>query len=340
MMAVMTNDVDYVAARLHGRRSRFAEGSRLDEMCHLRSLTELSSAAIVRSDVGRAGDFQRAVVKKIATELKELRQQFIRDQGRLLDWMFVRFQLEDLKVVLRGYVTRTPAQSLRDHLLEPSADIDAFLSADSLAAFAERIPHDALRESLKESIAALGEDHSSFVYELALDRGYFRDLSLRANALSRCDGELINPLVRQEIDAFHLALIARGRFFHQLTPELLLPFHIDGTAITTKRFAAMLDDPDLATAAKRAIGIAIDVLPPSVTASALESCATNRLRRLANQAFRRDPTGIGAVVGFIVLRRIEAANLITLSEGIRLGIAGDALRARMIPRSDQEAAHV
>ena len=33
-----------------------------------------------------------------------------------------------------------------------------------------------------------------------------------------------------------------------------------------------------------------------------------------------------------LVRRIEVANLITLSEGLRLGMDGHALRARLIPR--------
>jgi vacuolar-type H+-ATPase subunit C/Vma6 len=50
--------------------------------------------------------------------------------------------------------------------------------------------------------------------------------------------------------------------------------------------------------------------------------------------------GLGAVIGYAGLRRVETANLITLSEGIRTGMTAEAMRARMIPRTDLEAAYV
>ena len=73
---------------------------------------------------------------------------------------------------------------------------------------------------------------------------------------------------------------------------------------------------------------------------ALEALAWKRFQRLANGAFRRDHMGLGAVVGYAGLRRVETANLITLSEGIRTGMTAEAIRARLVPRKELEAAYV
>ena len=62
--------------------------------------------------------------------------------------------------------------------------------------------------------------------------------------------------------------------------------------------------------------------------------------RLANRAFRRSHMGMGAVVGYTGIRRVEVANLITLSEGIRAGMAAETIRARLLPRAGMEAANV
>jgi vacuolar-type H+-ATPase subunit C/Vma6 len=50
--------------------------------------------------------------------------------------------------------------------------------------------------------------------------------------------------------------------------------------------------------------------------------------------------GFGVVVGYVALRRLEVANLITISEGIRTGAGEDVIRARMVPRVEREASHV
>jgi hypothetical protein len=39
-------------------------------------------------------------------------------------------------------------------------------------------------------------------------------------------------------------------------------------------------------------------------------------------------------VAYAALRRVELANLIRLSEGIRAGLPADVIRRRLIPRSD------
>ena len=141
-------------------------------------------------------------------------------------------------------------------------------------------------------------------------------------------------MLHQEVDRFHLRLVARGRFGYGVAPELLLPLHVAGTRIPRRRFTAMLNDATLSAAARRAVGRALDALPGEpVDAAALEVEAWHRFLRLANRAFRGGPVGLGAVVGYVGLRRVEVANLITLAEGLRAGVTAEALRARLTPRA-------
>jgi vacuolar-type H+-ATPase subunit C/Vma6 len=111
----------------------------------------------------------------------------------------------------------------------------------------------------------------------------------------------------------------------------------------------MLTAKDLRTAAALAVGRVIDALPPEhesgettgpLDAAELEALAWKRFLRLANRACRRNHMGLGAVIGYAVIRRVEVANLISLSEGIRAGVAPESIRARLIPRHDEEVAYV
>ena len=67
--------------------------------------------------------------------------------------------------------------------------------------------------------------------------------------------------------------------------------------------------------------------------SLLEVMARNRFLRLANRAFRSSHMGPGALVGYTAIRRVELANLVTLTEGIRVGLRPEAIRARLIPQA-------
>ncbi len=70
-----------------------------------------------------------------------------------------------------------------------------------------------------------------------------------------------------------------------------------------------------------------------IDASVLEGLAWKRFFRLANLAFRRSHMGLGTIMGYMGLRRMEAANLITISEGIRSDMAAETIRGRLIPRT-------
>jgi hypothetical protein len=59
MMHTATNDLDYLAARLHARSSRMAEGERLDALCNIRSIPERGRAVRLEMDCQPAADFQR-----------------------------------------------------------------------------------------------------------------------------------------------------------------------------------------------------------------------------------------------------------------------------------------
>ena len=171
-----------------------------------------------------------------------------------------------------------------------------------------------------------------FFVEAAADRGYFRELLARAARLPAGDRAHVVPLARQEADVFHVQLVARGRFGYGVEAAQLAPFHVEGSCVTRRAFEAMLREATLADAARRLARRAIDAAPPEAAdAAMLEALAWQRYRVLANRAFRRAPIGWGAVAGYVALRRLEVANLVTVSEGVRLGIPEDEVRRRLVP---------
>lgn len=342
-MQLLANDLDYLAARLHGRRSRLAEADRLDVLCRLRTVPELAHALYPECDLHTATEIQRRLVQDLARELSLLLGHLAGAGERLLAWLSLRFHLENLKVLMRGFVTGTPVAALRDHLipLPKHPEMGALTTgrAESLIDFVALLPAGPLRKSLARALAIDPTPAHAFFLEAALDHGYFDELLARVQRLSGEDKEGIQALVFQEVDVFHLMVVLRGRFHYGLKEELL-PLHVPGTRLSRTRFTTLLGDPDFATAAGRAVGCVLEALPATITPEALEVLAWQRFLHLANRTFRRGHMGLGAVVGYCGIRRVEVANLITLCEGIRIGAAATAIRARLLPQTDREAAYV
>ncbi len=318
-----------------------------------RNLPELSQAIHREAVSDSAVSIQRRSVQSLVGELSDLRLALDARGAELLDWLLVRFQVENLKVLLRASIAKRQAESWPEHLVTLPRHLqlnsESMAAAESVAAFVSLLPRGVFRERFGPPLVRQRGLPRLFFLESALDRVYHEELVVRAGRVAGDGRAAVVAMVQQEADLFHLMLVGRGRFQHGLAVEELLPFHIDGTRIPGVRFATMLGDPDLRVAMRRALGRALDELPPerggtetpaALEASQIEALAWKRFQRLANRAFRQGPIGPGAVFGYIGLRRVETANLITLSEGIRAGIEPDALRARMIPRGGWEVAHV
>jgi V/A-type H+/Na+-transporting ATPase subunit C len=353
MAEVMINDLDYLAARIHARRGRVAEAERLDALCQLRTISELADAVFPGSSLQTSAEFQRWILEGLLSELSHYPRYLDEAGGDLLTWMLVRFQVENLKVLLRGFLEHAPIEVLREHLVSLPRDLalnaNELLAAGTLEEFLDRLPMAVLRKTLRVAGGTYRDHRRPFFLEAALDQGYFKELLVRAGRVSEEDQEVVAPIIEQEVNLFLLMLIVRGRFGYGLNPELLLPLHIRSPGIPIGHFNAMLTAPDLRTAAAFGIGRVIDALPPehesgetagALDVAELEALAWKRFRRLANRAFRKSHMGLGAIIGYVGIRRVEVANLITLSEGIRAGVPPESIRARLIPRRDREVAYV
>ncbi len=349
------DDMDRLAASLHGRRSRVAEAEHLTDLCRVRTLPELAQTVFPGSEPEGVLGFQRLAVHRLARELSGLVAYLSGPPARLLHWALVRFQIEDLKVLIRTRLSKSPQSDGHEYLVplpkEVALDAQGLSAAESLDDFVRLAPKGLLRESLRRTIEIYGDHPRPFFFEAVLDHDYFQGLLANVEGLPWEDREVVKPMFRQEVDIFHLMLVVRGKFHYGLTLEALLPLHVPGARVTRAVFAEMLHDQDIRTSAGRATEFVFDVLPfeggpnhPSpavaVDAAGIERLAWTRFARLANLAFRQGHVGLGAVVGYAGIRRVEVANLVTLSEGIRKGMPAEAIRARMITYRGGEAFHV
>ncbi|MDD5707077.1 MAG: V-type ATPase subunit [Kiritimatiellae bacterium] len=338
MTMPVSHDMDFLAARLHGRRSRLAEGVRLDELCRVRTVAELARSLYPEERLRSAAELQRHMVLELALELTGLAEELTGPAAAFLAWQRTRLQLENLKVMARGFANGTPPDRLRPHLAALPADLDldlpALAGAGSFDAFTAAVPSEPLRAGLEAWRGAWNAQPRPFVLETALDYAYLRELLRRAGRMTGAERDDARLLAGHEAGAFQLMLVVRGVFHYAIPRESLVGVILDGSALPAERYAAMLAANDAAGAAALAVGRVVEAV--SGDAPELEVQTWNRYLRLANAAFRHGQMGAGAAIGFAAIRRVELANLITLSEGLRIGMDARLLRARLIPRSGEE----
>ncbi|HSA03173.1 MAG TPA: V-type ATPase subunit, partial [Candidatus Paceibacterota bacterium] len=308
MIRDIRNNPDFLAALLHGRRSHMAERERLEALCRIRTIRQFESEISPGSQTDSIRKIQQRLAQDLAREITRIAARLVPTDADLIRWLAVRFQVENLKVLLRSLLTGIRPAAMLPHLLplprELAWNVETVETTQSMEDLAHLLPQGPMRKSWVEAVAVYEGENRPFFFEAALDRAYFRELLARTEALTGDDRDLARPLVLQEIDTYHLMLVARGVFIHRLEAKILLPLHVTGTGISHERFTAMLTDPDLRAAAGRALGRALDTLPAAPTEASepampvdpagLEALAWNRFLRLANRAFRRSHMGFAA----------------------------------------------
>jgi len=349
----IADDLDFLAANLHGKKSRIAEGERLDSLCRIQNLQELYNNIFPDSEFEGIIDFQRQLIIRLIAEISGFCAYMSGAREELINWTLIRFQVENLKILVRSILTDVPIKQRYEFLIPLpktlSVDVDRLGSSESLEEFVHHMPKGPLRQNLSKAVKIYSDYHRPFFFEAALDCGYFEGLLAKTKKLPNEDREIIEKMIFQEVDIFHLMLVARGRFYYKLPTEVLQPLHIDGTRITRALFFDMLHDSDPVASIGRASDRVLDSEPfgnetddgtKTINIPAIEGQAWGHFLRLSNNAFRRSHMGMGTIMGYIGIRRIEVANLITISECIRKKMPVDAIRTRLIPRNSFEVAYV
>lgn len=353
MTRIAINDLDYLTARLHARRSRLAEAERLAALCRVRSLADLTRLVYPGSEFHIVTDFQRRLLQGLVREIDDCCKHLSGRSRSFVEWLLARLRLEDLKVLLRGFFNHLPPAEWQSQLLDlPGSlalDSARLMTAKSLEEFVARLPEEILYQRLRAMTNEPGKVPSLFLLESALDADYLEELLRRTRQLPASERESVTPLVFHEANFFQFMLIVRGRFHFGLPPDTFLPLRLQGSGTNDAWFNRLRFAPDIPAAASHGVGVIIDVLPASrragdaggpIDVPAIEALAWQRFLRLANRAFRLSHLGVGAVAGYFGIRRVEIANLITLSEGARLGLDENAMRPHLISPTEREVAHV
>jgi len=346
-------DLDFLAALLHARYSKMVKGDRLIELSRIQNLSDLFQSVYPDKTIEDNNDFQKKILFDFISELYGFYAYLSKDYICFINWLTMRFQLENLKILLRGFFNKIPFLRIKSFIINlPGAlslNLKKLSEAETFDEFIKNSPKGFFQDILKSAAKIYGDKTKPFFIEAFLDSAYFNELISKTNSLKSTDRDYIKPIVDQEIDIFHLMLITRGVMNYNLPPDQLKLFHVKGTAIPKRIFTALLNESDLGLFIKKLEGRVIDFIPLELTKtdqstaldlSILESLAWKRFNHLCHRVFYTNHMGFGAVIGYIGLRRIEIFNLIVLSEGIKEKFGSDFIRKHLILKDYGEASHV
>ena len=241
-------DLTFLAARLHGRRSRAAEGERLDELCALSNVPELSRKVLGGIEIATAPELQRdphATTHRRSARAERPHPGCAARPARLGASSIHRLQSQGAAPGGCS-IGSTGTRSSRTSSRCPGSSRPwgpCLPSSKSVRELVDLVPLPALREPLARVLRSQVAQGHPFFFEAALDQAWLQGMMKRAAALASEDAELVSELVAQEARIFHLMLVLRGRAQQGLDPAALLPWRLELGPAEKRRLVAAAADP-------------------------------------------------------------------------------------------------
>ncbi|HXU93838.1 MAG TPA: V-type ATPase subunit [Gallionella sp.] len=178
-----------------------------------------------------AGDLDQENVTILLKELAVLIRPLSGPSRALLGYWAHRFELSNLKTIIRGKMSNQPQQDIEAQLQDmgrfTSLPITELLQSDSPAELLRRLEQTPYAEIAHQARHLLEQGEQLFALDAALDRRYFAGLARHGAAIEDTAGQFLRNIVGSIIDRVNLVWVLRYRYAYNLPPAqayyLLIP---------------------------------------------------------------------------------------------------------------------
>jgi len=187
----------------------------------------------VRADVAEqyTVDMDQNNVTLLLKELAVLIRPLSGASRELLSYWAHRFELGNLKAIIRGKMTGQPRLAIEEQLQDmggfTSLPIDALLQSDTPAELLRRLEQTPYIDIARQARRLLEQGEALFALDAALDRRYYAGLARRGMTIDNRSGQLLRSLTGSIVDRVNLVWLLRYRYAYNLSPAqayyLLIP---------------------------------------------------------------------------------------------------------------------
>ncbi|MEA5075832.1 MAG: ATP synthase A1 subunit C [Coriobacteriia bacterium] len=346
-------DYGYTNARIRGMRSRLLRQSFFDE---LMASTDISGviSSLMQTEYGP--DLESRILHgRTATHVDEaLRDNMVRTFNRVLSFsnkeatslvntLLGRWDLFNIKTIVRGKHMELSEEEITDSLItvgqlsridtdELSKQQDVRSVVDMLGTWG--LPFAA---PLREALPEYSESRDLSFVELALDRYYYEWASKRLRGW-RENKRIARDFLAAQVDTMNL-LTAIRLLNADLPAEEAMRFCIPGGRVVDEtlflELSAMSDVDEVFNRVKKTpYGKPLDqaalLYMEKGSVSVFERALEDYLFRMAFDASKEDPLGIGLTISYLWTKANEVTNLRIVVKGVSVGMPEGRMREELI----------
>lgn len=324
-----------VNAKVRARLSTLLDEAQINRLAETRDLAEFYAAldGTVYEPIFSQPEiaFDPRVGERLLLE-REIRwhTELLRDLSgaeRALVAHFVeKYEIENLKVSLRireGSREGEEMKYLVRGALPHALPYQAISEAGSLEEALGYLGGTPFQEPVRRAFDEYVERGTLFPVEIGLEIDYYRRLKERVAALSKGDRRIAERLVGLEIDRTNIAWLIRLKFYYDVPVGELIEYNIPGgfrlsESRLREAFKAETPSEMLRLAVEKAYSGVSDALLQGEQLSKLyllEIILWNYLLVEAKRTLGGFPFTIGTVLAYLILKRTEVRNIITILNG-------------------------
>ena len=274
---------------------------------------------------------EQRIIGQILDETRVLIRPLTGDARAFLDFWTARFEMSNVKTLLRGKMTDERPAAILARLIPMGSfgrlDNQDLAHAEDAGELLRRLEAGPYAGIVRRARRAFEQSHDPFSLDAALDRGYYEGLVQRAQPLEDTLGAPFRGLMANLVDRINLVWLLRYRFNYRLPPAqvyyLLVAsrYSLSGTRL---RELAALDSLEAVLAALPAawrtqLPGAADI--PAVFAR-MEHAATGQALRV----LRSRVPEIARAFAYLILRERDLRAVRAVLRGRHLGLPDDDIR--------------
>lgn len=274
---------------------------------------------------------EQALIDALLADFTVLARALSGPPRELLVYWARRFELSNLKAIIRGKMTEQPAEKIRGLLLDigsfATLPLDDLLRSDDVAELLRRLEATPYADIARPARRIYEGQQGLFALDAAMDRRYLSALRKHVGALDANEQRLLRRLVGAILDRFNLVWLLRYRFAYDLPAAEAYYLLIPG--------GYRLLGADLqALAQLRSFEEVLANLPePLARDLAQASCATTvdrlmeaQVGRLAEHILRHTAFNLARAFAYLVLREHNLLHLHAVLKGKRLHMKPETIR--------------
>jgi V/A-type H+-transporting ATPase subunit C len=281
-----------------------------------------------------AGDLDQSNVTILLRELAVLIRPLSGAPRELLGYWAHRFELGNLKTIIRGKMANQPQAAIEEELQDmgtfTSLPIAELLQSDTPAELLRRLEQTPYAEIARQARHLLEQGEALFALDAALDRRYFAGLARRGTAIDDTSGQLLRAIVGSIIDRVNLVWLLRYRYSYNLPPAqayyLLIPASHRLQPQQLQQLAQCANFED-AIASLHAPFDRILAGTRNITEVTLKM--EQEGWRIANHALRHSSFNVARALAYMMLRERDLRRLRAIVRGRKMRMDAPMIRAAL-----------